>query len=174
MRKLVFVVLVLLIAFVCPADASWQMSLVPDRQQYQIGDTGWIAVMLRTDQPISVLDFEIRYNKAIMHDLAFDLTGTVFPFVPTQTADHYQCGIPGQSGFVGNGLITKLKFKCVGLGYSWVNLHNPFAMYYLDRVEGNLEPSTANFTVVSVPEQSSLVALVGGLSSFTLLRKRKN
>lgn len=84
-----------------------------------------IQVKINTDaEKVNAIGFSIDFSNEILEGLPPSRTGSAFPMWVTETATRIDCGVYGQNGFSGEGLITTLRFRGRKVGVATINITN--------------------------------------------------
>lgn len=112
---------------------GWPLSALAEKGITISASTSSVEVDSYIDVPIYIdtgtdkvnaVGFDIDFPTETLEGLPPNRNGSVFPMWVSESATRIDCGIPGQQGFTGSGLITTLRFKGRTAGSANIALNN--------------------------------------------------
>ncbi len=115
-----------------------------------------IKVSINTDaEKVNAIGFVIDFSTEILEGLTPNQSGSSFPMCATLSSTKYECGVSGQNGFSGGGLVTTLTFRGRTAGATTITLRN-FNAHMTREINGSpvvetisgFEPNPIEITVL--------------------------
>lgn len=107
------------------AKAEKGFTLSASSSNVEVGK--FIDVPIKIDtggEAVNAIGFNISFPTENLEGLAPNRAGSVFPMWVTESSTRIDCGIPGQQGFNGSGVVTVLRFRGRVAGTANITLSN--------------------------------------------------